>query len=58
MRLLEQVSFAEGAETNTNRSCALITTLITSTQMNASTGALFHVLPSYHIFTKCSWMII
>lgn len=41
MRSLEQVSFGEGAESNKNRPCALITTLITSVQINVSTGALF-----------------
>lgn len=38
MRLLEQVSFGEGTESNKNRSCALITTLITLVQMNVSAG--------------------
>lgn len=43
MRALEQVSFGEGAESNKNRSCALISTLMTSVQMNVSTGAVFYV---------------
>lgn len=49
MRSLVQVSFGEGAESNKNRSCALITALITSVQMNVSTGAVLHLLKLPHL---------
>lgn len=50
MGSLEQVSFGEGAESNKNRSCALITALITSVQMNVSKGAVSHLLKLQHLF--------
>lgn len=53
MTSLEPVSVGEGAESNQNRSCALITALITAVQMNVGAGAVFRIGPrTPHV---CTW---